>query len=115
MLQRTEQRRQQRDGGQHGHEHDEPGGVAHRGEVGDATELQSGQRDLNKIMAYLRAAPGAKVFAGADVLALALARIGGHGIVSGPSMMMPELSRSLVHQEGLDLIRAWIAAMPERR
>ena len=30
---------------------------------------------------------------------------------SEPSVMMPELGRSLVHQEGLDLVRAWIADM----
>jgi hypothetical protein len=26
--------------------------------------------------------------------------------------MMPEQGRNTVHREGLDLIRAWIAAMP---
>jgi 4-hydroxy-tetrahydrodipicolinate synthase len=62
--------------------------------------IKDSSGDLNKIMAYLRAAPGTKVFAGADVLALALARIGGHGIVSGPSMMMPELSRAMLEAEG---------------
>lgn len=30
-----------------------------------------------------------------------------------PGVMMPELSRSLVHEEGLALVRAWIAAMPK--
>lgn len=29
-----------------------------------------------------------------------------------PGVMMPELGRSLVHEEGLALVRAWIAAMP---
>ncbi|MDD3838882.1 MAG: hypothetical protein PHG43_13715 [Phenylobacterium sp.] len=29
-----------------------------------------------------------------------------------PGVMMPELGRSLTHEEGLALIRAWIAAMP---
>ena len=29
-----------------------------------------------------------------------------------PGAMMPELGRSLVHEEGLALVRAWIAAMP---
>jgi hypothetical protein len=28
-----------------------------------------------------------------------------------PKVMMPELGRTLVHQEGLALIREWIAAM----
>ncbi|MEZ5491320.1 MAG: hypothetical protein R3F50_13505 [Gammaproteobacteria bacterium] len=28
-----------------------------------------------------------------------------------PDEMMPELGRSLVHEEGLDLIRAWIEAL----
>lgn len=30
-----------------------------------------------------------------------------------PGVMMPELGRSLVHEEGLALVRAWIAAMPK--
>lgn len=30
-----------------------------------------------------------------------------------PGVMMPELGRRLVHQEGIDLVRQWIAAMPE--
>ena len=29
-----------------------------------------------------------------------------------PGVMMPELGRSLVHQEGLSLIRDWIQSMP---
>lgn len=29
-----------------------------------------------------------------------------------PSVMMPELGRGLVHEEGVELIRQWIAAMP---
>ena len=29
-----------------------------------------------------------------------------------PGVMMPELSRKLLHQEGIDLIREWIAGMP---
>jgi hypothetical protein len=29
-----------------------------------------------------------------------------------PDEMMPELGRSLVHHEGLELIRHWIATMP---
>ncbi len=33
---------------------------------------------------------------------------------SEPGVMMPELGRSLTHEEGLKLIRAWIAAMPAR-
>ncbi|MFN3513957.1 MAG: SO2930 family diheme c-type cytochrome [Phenylobacterium sp.] len=31
---------------------------------------------------------------------------------SEPGVMMPELGRSLVHEEGLDLVRAYIAALP---
>jgi uncharacterized repeat protein (TIGR03806 family) len=31
-----------------------------------------------------------------------------------PGVMMPELGRSLTHEEGLALIRAWIAGMPAR-
>ena len=31
-----------------------------------------------------------------------------------PGVMMPELGRSITHEEGLSLIRAWIAAMPAR-
>ncbi len=30
-----------------------------------------------------------------------------------PGIMMPELARKLVHEEGVQLIREWIAAMPE--
>ena len=30
-----------------------------------------------------------------------------------PGVMMPELGRSLAHEEGLALVRAWIAAMPK--
>lgn len=29
-----------------------------------------------------------------------------------PGVMMPEIGRSLVHQEGLDLVRDWIASLP---
>lgn len=29
-----------------------------------------------------------------------------------PGIRMPELGRQLIHQEGLDLVRAWISAMP---
>ncbi len=29
-----------------------------------------------------------------------------------PGVMMPELGRGLVHEEGVELIRQWIAAMP---
>ena len=29
-----------------------------------------------------------------------------------PGLRMPEVGRSVVHQEGLDLIRQWIASMP---
>lgn len=32
-----------------------------------------------------------------------------------PGVMMPELGRSLTHDEGLALVRAWIAAMPKAR
>lgn len=32
-----------------------------------------------------------------------------------PGIAMPELGRFLVHDEGLDLITAWIAAMPEKK
>ena len=31
---------------------------------------------------------------------------------SEPGVMMPEQGRNTTHREGLDLIRAWIAAMP---
>lgn len=58
--------------------------------------IKDSSADLNKVMAYLRAAPGLEVFAGADILALALSRVGGHGIVSGPSMVMPELFRAML-------------------
>ena len=30
-----------------------------------------------------------------------------------PGIMMPELSRKLVHKEGLELIRSWIRNMPK--
>ncbi len=30
---------------------------------------------------------------------------------SDPGLMMPELGKKLVHQEGVDLIRKWIAEM----
>jgi hypothetical protein len=29
-----------------------------------------------------------------------------------PGVMMPELGRTLRHEEGLDLVRAWIRALP---
>ena len=29
-----------------------------------------------------------------------------------PGVMMPELGRTLTHDEGLALVRAWIAEMP---
>ena len=32
-----------------------------------------------------------------------------------PGIMMPELGRTLVHEEGVQLIRDWIAAMDEER
>jgi len=32
-----------------------------------------------------------------------------------PGVMMPELGRSLIHQEGLDLIREYLAKMPPPR
>ncbi|HWG85380.1 MAG TPA: dihydrodipicolinate synthase family protein, partial [Deinococcales bacterium] len=70
--------------------------LAEMGVVG----IKDSSGDLNKIMAYMRAAPGLEVFAGADVLALALSRVGGHGIVSGPSMVMPELTRAMLDAEG---------------
>jgi uncharacterized repeat protein (TIGR03806 family) len=31
---------------------------------------------------------------------------------TNPEIMMPELGRALVHQEGVDLIRAWVAQLP---
>lgn len=69
--------------------------------------IKDSSGDLNKIMAYLRAAPGLEVYAGADVLALALSRVGGHGIVSGPSMVMPELFRAMLDADaGGDFQRA---------
>ena len=30
-----------------------------------------------------------------------------------PGVMMPELGKRLVHEEGVALVRQWIAAMPE--
>ena len=30
-----------------------------------------------------------------------------------PGIMMPELNRKLVHEEGLNLIRAWIRGIPD--
>jgi len=32
-----------------------------------------------------------------------------------PGIMMPELGKRMIHDEGVELIREWIAAMPESR
>ena len=56
--------------------------------------IKDSSADMNKILAYLRAAPAIEVFVGADAMALAVARAGATGIVTGPGMVVPELFRA---------------------
>jgi len=61
--------------------------------------IKDSSADMNKIVNYLRAAPALEIFVGADSLALAVARSGVSGIVTGPGMVMPELFRAMLDAE----------------
>lgn len=76
----------------------EPASLAALAEDG-LVGIKDSSGDLGKMLAYLRAAPSLEVYAGADALVLALARVGGRGMVSGPAMVMPELFRAMLDAE----------------